>query len=842
MAGNKTKTDALHDLLPSHFNSRTNPNWKALLDAIGSKDQETADLVAAVRDQFFVKTASAPYLDRLAANNMISRPSLVGMDDPSFRQYIPILSYSPKQVKLIIDQLLDIFFFKQSTTAFITTTLAEPFALQDGWEFEYTVDQINDERIQFSASDFIDITNASANEVVAAINRQTQYSYATADYDSITKNTYIQLFTNTIGSKGSLQIEGGRANVAFQFNGFISGAGQGANTQWTVTKIGQDVTFTNTGGQSPGLNQLQIGDIAIINLTGNVGSFAITNVDLANNAITFVNLFATVGVYNQTDATQVKFLRPNKYAGYLNPRRAMTWEVTQGEITVEMPTSPPVVKRSLMGSAHINGVFSQMDSRDSDTTMTLADATNFPDGGNFWLEPVEAIISHYITNSENTTVTTTSNTRLIYDVQKYSYTTRQAASTTGTILSGSQQITVVDPTNIATGQQVVMANVPSYALVLSVVGNLVNIDREATAESDSVAVTFLGNQLQGISPALPASAATNEYANTSISRTSGVVTVTVSQAHGYQVGESAIISGSSGILDSVTTGTLTSGSNQVTNIANVSGIAPGMLISAIGIPSGTSVTDIQGTTVTMDQNASGNGTATLNFSESLNGGFIITSVPSPTTYTFTDLGNNGTASNSGTSRVERAGLAPTGSNVYCTNAVPASESRIEGPYIWDLTAPFVLSSDTGTIADSIQAGKIVRLLDLGTNTIPSTGGYLIFDYGLETQEGPVRYLYKPTDSTIAIDPSYTFKFSHAIGSGITLVETNGPHTMSGTAAEYPAYITDPSQARITLENLITSVKSAGIFVNFLIRYPDQLYGTLDVYNEQGLGAGAPFSD
>src|SRR5882672_2985095 len=107
MAQNKSKVDALHDLMPNHLNTKVNPNWKALIDAIGSTDQDTSDLVAEVRKQFFVKTASRPYLDRLAANNMISRPRLVGMDDTSFRDYIPVLSYKPKQVKLIIDALLD---------------------------------------------------------------------------------------------------------------------------------------------------------------------------------------------------------------------------------------------------------------------------------------------------------------------------------------------------------------------------------------------------------------------------------------------------------------------------------------------------------------------------------------------------------------------------------------------------------------------------------------------------------------------------------------------------------------------------------------------------------------
>jgi hypothetical protein len=163
--------------------------------------------------------------------------------------------------------------------------------------------------------------------------------------------------------------------------------------------------------------------------------------------------------------------------------------------------------------------------------------------------------------------------------------------------------------------------------------------------------------------------------------------------------------------------------------------------------------------------------------------------------------------------------------------------------MWDPSAPFVLSADTATIQQDIKAGTIVRLLTLdANNTIPAPAGNVVFDYGLNTQEGPVKYLYKPSDNTIIIDPSYTFLYNHSIGSAMQLIESFGPHVMSGLGTEYPAYITDPSQARIILEGIIDSVTSAGIFVNFLINYPEQLYGLFDVYNEQDLGAGEPFSD
>jgi hypothetical protein len=218
-----------------------------------------------------------------------------------------------------------------------------------------------------------------------------------------------------------------------------------------------------------------------------------------------------------------------------------------------------------------------------------------------------------------------------------------------------------------------------------------------------------------------------------------------------------------------------------------------------------------------------------------NGPFEILSV-STFGFTYAQIDANSSATTLGECRVEKIGLASSGSKVIVTDAIINEVSRITGSYVWDQAATFVLSSNASTISDAIQAGKIVRLLNVGTNQIPKEGGFLVFDYGRSTQEGPIRYLYKPTDNTIALDPSYTFKHSHLVSSPVIAIRHKGPHQMSSRALEYPAYATDPSEARFILQDLIRSVKSAGIFVNFLVRYPDQLYATLDVY-QSGVDPG-----
>ncbi|CAN5950516.1 unnamed protein product [Sphagnum jensenii] len=728
--------------MPQHFNSRTNPNWNALITALGQSDQNIADLIVQIKDQFFIKTASAPYLDNLGANSGIARPPQVGMNDTTFKKYIPILAYTPKQVKYIVDQLLNIFFAKETTTAFVVSGQAQPFPLVDGWELEYTVDGLYDELIYFKASDFTNISEATATEIAAAINRQAQHSSAESYYDNITKGYYVKIFTNTIGSTGSIQLIGGRSNLSLQFNGYITGAGTGTNTQWTVTKIGQNVTFQYVGGQNPNINLLQVGDVIISLLPGNEGYFTITNINLSTQSFTFVNLFGTPGTYTQTASNQTNFFTPNKYVVYTQTSRALTWQVSPGEAIVEMPATPPVVKRSLVGAAHLNGSESTVTSYNSPSSITVADASHFPMSGSFWLQEVDELIDRQQTPLQNVITTTTLNTRLQGTPTKYTYTSRLVLSTTGNTTIGTTQITnVASVVGLAIGQNVFMIGVPSYALITEIVGNTVIIDWPATATASNVSVDFAGNVLTGITPALPPLATLDEQTLTSLTRTSNVVTATTSGTHDYKVGDVVSIYGSSGIPVQTSTGTVQNGFSNITSISPVGVIADGLQVSGTYIPALTYIQQVSGTTATMTANATGNATENITFSENLNGAYVITSVTS-NTFTFNALGVNGTATTAGTARVNSVGLAPSGSLVIITDALPVSFTRITGSYVWDLSAPFVLSDNIAfTTGSVLQAGQIVPLLSLTPNTIPAGGGYVVFDYGLNTQEGPIKYLY-----------------------------------------------------------------------------------------------------
>lgn len=703
MPASKDKIQSFHDQMPTVFNTKVNPNWKALIEAIGQADNETLELIQAVRDQFFIKTAKRPYLDRLGAASLVQRPRFIGMDDPTFRRFIPVMAYNPKQVKLIIDDLLDIFFFKDATTAFAETTLVEPFNLKNGWELEYEIDSYIRERIEFREEEFANISAATALEIVSAINRQSVNSYAIAFENGITKQVTIRLFTNTVGAKGSVTITGGRANIGLQFDGYNKEAGQGVATEWEITKIGDTatITFTGTGG-SPKLETVSAGDIIIIDRVGNTGSFLIVGVDVVANTVSYKNLFATEETFAVSSVDDVKFMALAKNNVFLRERRAVVWQVSPGEIVVELPPSPPVVKRNRKGASHINGVTSAVVSFNrSLSNMTISTPDEFPaDGGQFYFIPENEIQTYFPAEGDTTIFNYKS--RLASDMPTYTYLSR------------------------------------------------------------------VGNLLQGITPSLPTEASLNQVSLSSANRdSSNTITVTATTSHNYQVGDNVIVDG-----------------------------------ATLGAGSGPTV----------------------------NGVWQITEITSPTEFKlYSFAGAAGArASSGGTARIEVPASSTIGGLVMLRSA--QSDPRRPGPYLWGYDSDFILSSLTTNLIAPIKAGLTRKYIQVEPNDIPDAEGQIIFDFGTERQEGPIRYFYKPNNALIAIDPSHVFEKDHSAGSSVTMIRRRGAIRFQGFGAELAPYITDPAAAREVLKELIQSVKSVGIFLNFLVRYPAQYYSTVDVYS------------
>jgi hypothetical protein len=396
---NKTK-NLQDNYLPAVFNARQNANWKALIEAIGEGDQAIADLIEEVKNEIFIKTSSDKYLERNASNVGVSKPEGIDISDENFREYIPIMSYMPKQIKQTIEKLIKLYFTEENTNAYVESTLYEPFNLFDGATISFKVDNENEDLITFNTDDFTNINAATAEEIVSIINRNSEYAFANVYYNNLEGKNYIRIFTKTTGKQGFIEITGGTSNTFIQFEGFNANAGNGTDTQWNITKVGDLMKYKYIGNTSPNLYKVQKDDIIISLITGNEGSFVIEEVDLSDQSIYFRNSNGTeIATHTQTSANEVKFITPYRSNAYKRLSRALLWEADANTFTIETPSSTSILDSTLEGAAHINGLSTTIDSFPSATTIEINDATDWESSGNFLIKFLIKNPNQYVDSS-----------------------------------------------------------------------------------------------------------------------------------------------------------------------------------------------------------------------------------------------------------------------------------------------------------------------------------------------------------------------------------------------------------------------------------------------------------
>lgn len=144
-----------------------------------------------------------------------------------------------------------------------------------------------------------------------------------------------------------------------------------------------------------------------------------------------------------------------------------------------------------------------------------------------------------------------------------------------------------------------------------------------------------------------------------------------------------------------------------------------------------------------------------------------------------------------------------------------------GSYLFNPKSGFPISKTSAPLNQVINAGQVYSVISTnGPSTeFPDQIGFLVFDFGTSNQEGPIRYLGRPSNNTLLLDASYTFKKTHTVNSDITLVTSTKPFTPRVDGSDYATYLTGTTKGRIEAENLSNSLVAAGIFLNIIIVYP-----------------------
>lgn len=340
------------------------PKVDAVLNALAAGNATyLINNVRAVNDQLYIATASAQYLDARLAEAGIVRPPNVGLSDDVFRQ-IGIEVKNRKQVRDLMNNLLDSIFGDEFVRASDPARAVEPYNLQDGDTLKINFDDKNIVTVTFHASQFQSIAAATAQEVADAIvvDLRNLGFNGTAIAKNDGNGAYVEILSDTIGPASSVTVLGGSAQNKLLFDSVVPAGGNGS-TQWTLSlQPGGIIRFTWTGGANPQLGKLVAGNYVNVfggGFTGsaNEGSYTIT---ASLGGIAGVSYFEVLnplgvpGVVTQGSATAVLFYNPTKKTLGSRQSYAAIYQVQSRMLQIFLPAATKVVRRSRVGSAHLH--------------------------------------------------------------------------------------------------------------------------------------------------------------------------------------------------------------------------------------------------------------------------------------------------------------------------------------------------------------------------------------------------------------------------------------------------------------------------------------------------------
>ena len=363
MATEDPKIQAEYERLRSFLNPAIKgTNTDSILYSIASATEPgLIQNVSAVNDSMYIISANEKYLDQRLADYNLARPPEVGIDDDTFRE-IGIAVINKKQVRSLIEKILTIMFGAESTQASAKSSIAQPYALEDGDSLLVSFDGADAVTVRFQTSEFADISNATAEEVADAISKslkaQGSSGAAFAENDGI--STYVYIRSSTEGPQSTVRVYGGRAQNVLKFPQIRSVSGTAA-TQWTIASIaGSTTRFTWTGGDDPTIGKARVGDYVNVYgvnfLSSNRGTFNITAVQggLVGNAYFEVeNPNGTSQTVLQGSLDGLLVFNPQKQTITSNFRWAAAFQTSARLLEVFIPATTRVVRRGRIGSAHL---------------------------------------------------------------------------------------------------------------------------------------------------------------------------------------------------------------------------------------------------------------------------------------------------------------------------------------------------------------------------------------------------------------------------------------------------------------------------------------------------------
>lgn len=325
--------------MPGLYRPEVSTMIGGLLKAWALADDNIVIQLKEAKKQLFEKEASEQYLDYLANNVGVSRTAELGIEDDDFRNLIPVLSYYPKQVRQTIISLLDVFWGSGFTRTNINSGNIEPY-------------------------DFSPVTTLSGL-VTFEKGSKTVKGIGTSFLTEIQVGQYIKVSSNS--GKLYAKVSGVLSDTSL----LLSAVPANLTTQVNTTAVVADVLELEYEIDN-GLDRRKIRfkPSAFETLSAVTASelVAAINSDPEHNKNLTASLFidpivgVKLNIRSNTPGLQgsIQIIggsantlsRLNFSLNKQTETRATVYEINPNEIVVRIPSSVPVLRRRLQGSAH----------------------------------------------------------------------------------------------------------------------------------------------------------------------------------------------------------------------------------------------------------------------------------------------------------------------------------------------------------------------------------------------------------------------------------------------------------------------------------------------------------
>lgn len=137
---------------------------------------------------------------------------------------------------------------------------------------------------------------------------------------------------------------------------------------------------------------------------------------------------------------------------------------------------------------------------------------------------------------------------------------------------------------------------------------------------------------------------------------------------------------------------------------------------------------------------------------------------------------------------------------------------------------FTITQNSANTQEILEEGDVyVKVTVDDASQIPDAPGFLIFGFGRSNQEFPVEYIGRPNNNTILLDPSHVFEKDHSVGTTVNFLSARDAYEPRQDGTDLAIYLTSPVDARAKVQEILETLKAAGIVITFRVLLPDYKY-------------------